>query len=330
MKTLLLNKDDVGEVIDLDAVFSAVENGYRSFNSGKVIQPDFMSVELPDSHACIDFKGGLDLDSGYITLKSSAGGYKGNPDLGLPTGMNTVMLFEANTGALKCVMDGTWITGCRTAAAGAISVKYLAREDAKTLSIIGAGNQARRQLRAILRVRDFTEVRVWNASPDALDAYVREMSAETGFDIRKCATAEEAVRAADVVVTTTRAHRGPIVQRDWLKPGTHVVAIGSDMPDKQELSVDIFKDAKVVNDSVDLCVKYGDTHHAVEQGVIGREDIHAEIGDIILGKKAGRENPDEITVFDSVGMAIQDTATVAMLYRAAVEKGLGSEYEFFK
>jgi alanine dehydrogenase len=330
METLLLNKDEIGSLIDLDAVLEAVESGYKSFSSGRVVQPDFMSVELPGSHACIDFKGGLDLDGGYITIKSSAGGYKRNPELGLPTGMNTVMLFEASTGALKCVMDGTWITGCRTAAAGAISVKYLSREDAKTLCIIGAGNQARRQLRAIIRVRDFSEVHVWNASSEALDEYVREMSEETGLDIRKCETAEDAVRAADVIVTTTRAHRGPIVKKDWLKPGAHIVAIGSDMPGKQELSADVFEEAKVVNDSVELCVKYGDTQHAVKEGIIKPEDIHAEIGEILLGKKAGRENPDEITIFDSVGMAIQDTVTVAMLYKAALDKGLGTPYEFFK
>ncbi len=330
MQTLLLNKDEVGELIDLDEVLTAVESGYRAFNSGKVVQPDFMGVELPDSHACIDFKGGLDLDGGYISLKSSAGGYKDNPALGLPTGMNTVMLFEAHTGALKCVMDGTWITGCRTAAAGAISVKYLAREDAKTLCIMGAGNQARRQLRAIIRVRGFTRVLVWNASSEALHSYVSEMAAETGLDIQACESAEEAVRAADVVVTTTRAHRGPIVQKAWVQPGTHIVAIGSDMQGKQELSADLFKDAKVVNDSIELCIKYGDTQHAVGQGIIKPEDIHAEIGEVLLGTKAARKNVQEITLFDTVGMAIQDTVTVAMLYKAALKKGLGSYYEFFK
>lgn len=330
MKTLLLNKDEVGKLIDLDAVLEAVENGYKSFNSGKVSQPDFMCIVLPGTHEGLDFKGGLDMDGGYISIKASSGGYKKNPELGLPTGMNTVMLFEANTSALKCIMDGTWITGCRTAAAGAISVKYLAREDAKTLCIIGAGNQARRQLRAINRVRNFTEVLVWNASSEALDAYVQEMSAETGLNIRKCETAEEAVRAADVIVTSTVGRRGPVVKKEWLKPGTHIVAIGSDMPDKQELSTDIFKEAKVVNDSIDLCIKYGDTHHAVEEGIIKPEDIHAEIGEILLGKKTGRENPEEITIFDTVGMAIQDNVTVAMLYKAALDKGLGTFYEFFK
>jgi len=330
METLLLNKDEVGSLIDLDAILAAVENGYRSFNSGLVVQPNFMAIELPGTHEGLDVKGGLDMGGGYIALKSSSGGYDNNPKLGLPIGINTVLLFEAKTSALKCIMDGTWITGCRTGAAGAISVKYLARADAEKLCIIGAGKQARRQLLAIMRVRKLTEVLVWDAFPQYLDAYVKEISEETGLKIRKCTTAEEAVRGADIVVTTTRGRSGPIVKKEWIQPGTHIVAIGADMPDKQELSVDIFSGAKVANDSIDLCVRSGETHNAVEAGIIRKEDIYAEIGEIILGNKPGRENPDEVTIFDTVGMSIQDNVTAAMLYKGALEKGLGTGYEFFK
>jgi len=330
METLLLNKEEVGSLIDLDAIRAAVEAGYRSFNSGLVVQPNFMVLTLPGTHAGVDFKGGLDMGGGYITLKASSGGYDNNPKLGLPAGMNTVLLFEAKTCALKCIMDGTLITGCRTGAAGAISVKYLARADAEKLCVIGAGNQARRQLSAIMRVRQLTEVRVWDALPECLDAYVKEMSAETGLRIRKCATAEEAVRGADMVVTTTRARSGPIVKREWVQPGTHIAAIGADMPDKQELYADVYAGAKVVNDSIALCVEGGETRNAVKAGIIRPEDIHAEMGEIILGKKPGRENPDEVTIFDTVGMAIQDIVTAAMLYQGALEKGLGTRYEFFK
>jgi alanine dehydrogenase len=145
-----LNKEEVGSLIDLDAILAAVEDGYRSFNSGLVVQPNFMAVTMPGTHEGIDFKGGLDIGGGHITLKASSGGYDNNPKLGLPTGMNTVMLFEAKTSALKCIMDGTFITGCRTGAAGAISVKYLTRADAEKLSVIGAGNQARRRPTAIM------------------------------------------------------------------------------------------------------------------------------------------------------------------------------------
>ena len=330
METLLLNKEEVGSLIDLDTIRAAVEGGYRSFNSGLVVQPEIMDLSLPGTHEGVDFKGGLDMGGGYITLKASSGGYDNNPKLGLPTGMNTVLLFEAKTCALKCIMDGTFITGCRTGAAGAISVKYLARADAEKLCVIGAGNQARRQLAAMMRVRKLTEVRVWDALPEFLEKYVKEMSAETGLQIRKCATAEEAVRGADIVVTTSRGRSGPIVKKEWLKPGTHIAAIGADSLGKQELDADVYDSTKVVCDSISLCVKRGETQNAVRAGVIRPEDIHAEIGEIILGKKPGRENPDEVTIFDTVGMAIQDIVTAAMLYKGALEKGLGTRYEFFK
>jgi alanine dehydrogenase len=328
--TLLVNKEEVASLIDLDAVRAAVEEGYRSFNSGLVVQPDIMDLSLPGTHAGVDFKGGLDMGGGYITLKASSGGYDHNPKLGLPTGMNTVLLFEAKTCALKCIMDGTFITGCRTGAAGAISVKYLARADAEKLCVIGAGSQARRQLSAMMRVRKLTEVRVWDALPEFLEKYVKEMSSETGLKIRQCATAEEAVRGADIVVTTTRARSGPIVKKEWLQPGTHIAAIGADALDKQELEAEVYAGAKVVCDSINLCVTRGETRNAVKAGIIRPEAIHAEIGEIILGQKPGRENADEVTIFDTVGMAIQDIVTTAMLYQGAVEKGLGTPYEFFK
>jgi ornithine cyclodeaminase/alanine dehydrogenase len=330
MQTLLLNKDEVSSLIDLDAILAAVEDGYRSFNSGHVIQPPFMEVHFPVTHEGVDFKGGLDMGAGYLTLKASSGGYDNNPKLGLPISMNTVMLFEASTCALRCIMDGTFITGCRTGAAGAISVKYLARPEAEKLCVIGAGSQARRQLRAILRVRKITEVRTWDALPQFLDQYVQEMSAETGLKIRKCATAEEAVRGADIVVTTTRGRSGPLVKKEWLQPGTHIAAIGADSSGKQELEVEVFAGAKVVTDSTSLCLSSGETRNAVQAGIIRPEDIHGEIGEILLGRKPARENPDELTIFDTVGMAIQDIVTAAMLYKGALEKGLGTRYEFFK
>ena len=328
METLLLNQDEVGSLIDLDAVRAAVEDGYRSFSGGQVVQPDFMALTIPGTHLGMDVKGGLDMGSGFMSLKTSSGGYDDNPKLGLPIGMNTVLLFETATSALRCIMEGTWITGCRTGAAGAISVKYLARDDAHVLGVIGAGKQARMQLQAIMRVRRLTEVRAWDALPHYLDSYAEEMAAETGLAIRRCDSAEEAVRGADIVVTTTRGRSGPIVRREWIGPGTHIAAIGSDMPGKQELDADVFTGAKLVCDSIPLCAKSGETQNPIRAGLLRPEDVHAEIGEIVLGRKPGRESRDEVTIFDTVGMAIQDVATAAMLYRSALEKGLGTRYAF--
>jgi len=131
-------------------------------------------------------------------------------------------------------------------------------------------------------------------------------------------------------VTTTRGRSGPIVRKDWIQPGTHIAAIGADAQGKQELYADVYTGAKVVNDSINLCVERGETYNAVKAGIIRPEEIHAEIGEILLGKKPGRENPEEVTIFDTVGMAIQDNVTAVMLYTGALDKGLGTWYEFFK
>lgn len=333
MQTLLLNKSDVGQLIDLDRILLAVEDGYKSFQKGLVIQPDFMTVCLPETHKGIDFKAGLDVAGGYISVKSSSGGYDNNPSLGLPIGMNTVLLYDAETSALRCIMDGTWITGCRTAAAGAISIKYLARNDVRNLSIIGTGRQARKQFQAAMRIRNFENVYLWGQSSKFLDEFYDEITKEAReLNVFKCSTAKEAVENADVLITVTRGRYadGPIVKKEWVKSGTHIVAVGADMPDKQELDPSLFATAKVVNDSSILCAKNGETHHAIEDGFITQSDIYAEIGEIILNNKNGRIDQKEITIFDTVGMAIQDNVMAAMLFTSAEEMKLGNYYNFLE
>lgn len=330
MNTLLLNKSQVKSLIHLDRIRDTVEQGYCSFNSGNVLQPDFLNLVKPGTHIGFDFKLGYNMEQEVISMKSSSGGYTNNPSLGLPTGMNMVYLYDGATSALKCIMDGTWITGCRTAAAGAISVKYLSRKDSTSLAMIGAGGQARNQLRAILRIRDIQEVYIFSYSPEHVTEYIREMSAETGLHFTACKTAEEAIRQADIVVTTTRGRKGLVVKKQWLKPGTHIAAIGADVSDKQEIDAEVFKGAKIVNDSTKLCLKNGDTHHAVDNQVISADDIYGEIGEIISGKKNGRENDTELTIFDSVGMAVQDIAMASAIYTEAIEKGIGTYFDFYE
>lgn len=328
MDTLLLNKSEVESLIDPDKVLTAVENGYRSFNSGQVVQPDFMSLVRPGTHVGFDFKAGMDMQAGFVSMKSSSGGYKDNTSLVLPTGLNMVYLYDAGTSALKCIMDGTFITRCRTAAAGAVSVKYMARKDAHTLAIIGAGGQARWQMRAILRVRNITAVTVWSYTSEHAAKYAEEMQKETGITVTCCKTPEDAVRDADIIVTTTIGRRGPVLNRAMLKKGTHIAAIGSDMPDKQELNTDIFRDARLIVDSVRTASRNGETHHALDEGVLTEDQIAGEIGEVILGRIPGRTSKDEITVFDTCGMAIQDNAMAVSLYKEAVRKHIGASFDF--
>jgi ornithine cyclodeaminase/alanine dehydrogenase len=172
------------------------------------------------------------------------------------------------------------------------------------------------------------EIHAWDNHPESLARYKADIEREFGIPVVMAASKEDAVRRADILVTTTRG-KGTLVEAGWVKPGTHIVAIGTDQQGKQEFEPAIFRNAKIVNDSIAQCVTKGETWHPLNARIIMREDIHGEIGEILAGKKPGRENDDEITIFDSTGMAIQDNTTASRIYRNALETGVGTFFEFF-
>ena len=329
MKTLLLKKEEVSRLISMKEVIGTVEEAYKAFNSGQVIQPAYVGMHLPAGGE-IDFKLGYCRSNEVISMKASSGGFTDNPTAhGVPSGMGTVLLFDARTGALICVMDGTLITGLRTGAAGAVSVKVLARKNAKRIASIGTGNQARMQIRAIHEVMKIEQVHAWDSHPDALRKYKADIEGEFGIPVVMAGSKKEAVEQADILITTTRG-KGSLVEAAWVRPGTHIVAIGTDQRGKQELDPEIFRNAKIVNDSIEQCTEKGETWHPLDRNIIAKGDIHAEIGEILLGRKPGRESDDEVTIFDSTGMAIQDNTTSARIYRNALANGVGTFFEFFQ
>ena len=328
MRTLLLKKEEVGRLISMKEVIGTVEDAYKAFNSDQVLQPGYMSIHLPAPRGEIDFKAGYNKSNEVISMKASSGGFLDNPAAhGVPNGMGTILLFDARSCALACVMDGSLITGLRTGAAGAVSVKVLARKDAKAIASIGTGNQARMQIRAIREVMKIDRIHAWDSSPQALSSYKADIEGEFGIPVVAANSKRDAVEQADIVVTTTRG-KGSLVEAGWIRPGTHIVAIGTDQRGKQELDPEIFRNAKVVNDSIEQCIEKGETWHPLNGNIIAREDIHAELGEILLGRKPGRESADEITIFDSTGMAIQDNTTATRIYRNAIERKVGTFFEF--
>ena len=330
MQTLLLKKEEVSTLIRMEDVIAAVEEAYRAFNSGQVVQPDYMSIHLPPPRGEIDFKLCHYEVNDLISMKVSSGGFVNNPaEHGVPSGMGTILLFDARTGALSCVMDGSLITGLRTGACGAVSVKALARKDAKRIASIGTGNQARMQVRAIREVMRIEQIHAWDSSPESLARYKADIESAYGIPVVMAGSARAAVEQADILITTTRG-TGSLVQAAWIKPGTHIVAIGTDQRGKQEFEPEIFRTAKVVNDSIAQCTDKGETWHPLDKNIIAKQDIHAEIGEILLGKKPGRESDEEITMFDSTGMAIQDNTTAARIYRNALEQRVGTFFSFFE
>lgn len=322
-KTLILNGREVASLLSLTSTIEAVADAYRSYNSGKAVMPPIVSMDIAQHNGEMDFKAGYSSEENIISMKI-AGGYWDNPqNFGLPSCVALICLFDGSNGVPICVMDGSLITGFRTGAAGAVAASVLARKDSSTAAIIGTGGQARMQIRALCQTLPIREVHIWGI--DGCEAYQEDMSALLP-DVRFCIyeTAEEAVRDCDVVVTATASH-APLVQADWIRPGTHITAVGCDTPGKQEWDPVIFKRAsKIVNDSITECVRRGETQHPIGLGYIKAEDIYAEIGEILLGQKAGRTSDDEITIYDTTGLSILDIHTAAMVYHAALDKNVGT------
>ena len=329
MKTLLLSYNDVDKLCDLDEIYKAVEQSFASMSSGQVVQPPILNIVEPGTHKGGDFKCCLDMGAGFYSMKSSFGGFNDNPALGLPTGMNMVYMYDAKTAAPVCIMYADHIRNLRTAAGAAIANNYLSRKDASSYFAYGAGRIGKAAFRATMRIRDIKDCYVFGWMEGENDAFIKEMQPDFP-DVRfhSCATVEEGARAADIIVTVTLARKGPQIMREYLKPGTHVTAIGADGPDKQELDAKCLLGTKVVNDGIEFASKNGETFHAIQEGYLKKEDIHAEIGEIILGKKPGRESDEEITIYDTVGMGVMDLGMALAVYKKAKEQGMGQYFEF--
>lgn len=327
MKTLLLSLEDVKKSLSMAEVIEAVEEGYLAYEAGKVQQPDIVSMEIPSYNGETDIKSCYNGLNNSMSIKIASGFFDNGKINNLPTMIGMLLLLDGKTGAPMCVMDGSLITGIRTGAAGAVSSKLLAREDARTVAVIGGGGQARMQIYGLCQVRDIQRIQVFSPYPDELLNYKEDVEKETGREVVICSTVSEAMENADIAVSTTPS-KEYLVSGDLVKPGMHIVAVGADMPGKNEWDPAIFKGAKVVNDSIPQCLSRGETRNAVLSGVIKEEDIYGEIGQILSGKKKGRETAEEITIFDTTGMAIQDNVTAMKVYKLAMEKGFGSYFEF--
>lgn len=323
---LLLSKAEVEGLISMSEAIEAVEEAFRAKELGKAQMP-------PKSYVYFKrHQGDFRVMSAYLEKLGAAGVkivnvHPRNPkEYGLPSVMATILLLNSETGAPIAIMDGTWITNIRTGAGGAVAAKYLARKDSRVVAMIGAGAQARSQLIALKEVLDIEEVRVNDVVPEQMKRYASERGKKLGIDVKPAGNVEKAVKGADILVTVMLA-RKPLVMNDWISEGMHINAIGADAPGKQELDPEILKRAKIVVDDLEQASHGGEINTALSEGIIKREDVYAEIGEIVTGKKPGRTSDDEITIFDSTGLAIQDIATDWKVYLKAREIGRGTEVE---
>jgi len=321
MNTLLLSKNDVHNLITMKDTIDAVKRAYMSFNKSLVLQPPIVSMEIPENKGEIDIKSGYSAEEGLIAVKCATG-FGDNKKENLPFLFATINLFDSKTGYPVCYMDGSLITGFRTGAAGGIAAQCLARKDSRLVGVIGTGTQARMQVAALLEVMPIDTVRVHGESYEEMVCYKDAIEAAYGVKVITCEDIKEAVIYSDIIVTATTSKKA-LINSAWVKPGTHINAIGADMEGKQELDPMLFKNAKIVADSISQCIERGEIQNPIKEGIIKREDIHCEIGEILLGTKSGRTDGQEITIFDATGMSVQDISTASSIYRVAQSKGIG-------
>ena len=301
------------EMVGEAEALSAVETAFRALAEGRVVQPPPFGMDLEEVRGEVHVKGAHLRGEPVFAIKYASGFY-GNPERGLPVGAGLVLVFDASTGfPLALFRDNAFLTELRTGGAGALAVRLLAPDRPLTVAVVGAGSQARYQLRAISRVRRIRELRAWSPLPEEVAAYVEEMGSFLGVPASGAATPRELVEGADLVVTVTPA-REPLLELDWLISGATVVAVGSDGPDKQELAPEMLgAPTKVVVDSRAQCLRLGETHHAVSAGILAPEDIHAELGEVLLGERPGREG-EELIVCDLTGVGAQDAAMAGVVW----------------
>src|SRR5213596_266294 len=297
---LFLNEEQVREHLHMDELIPAMEKALIDFSAGKVVQPvrSVITVDPPGG-----FMGLMPALSDGLGVKIVTF-YPPNAERGMPTHMATIFLAEPGTGEPLAVMDGRLITEMRTAAVSAVATKLLARVNTKVLTILGSGVQARSHLEALRLVREFTEVRVW--SPRNADRFARE------FRLHAAASAEEAVRGADVIVVATSATT-PVLRGEWLAPGAHINAVGATRPNWRELDDEVLRRATIYVESREAALKEsGDMMAASKEPV--------EIGEVIAGKQAARTSADGITLFKSVGVAAEDVAAADLVYKKETER----------
>jgi alanine dehydrogenase len=292
-----LDEAAVSRLLRMEEVIPVMERALADFSSGRVVQPVRVMVPVAEH------QGFLGLMPAYYA--GDALGVKlvafYPQNQGIPTHHATILLFKPETGEPLVTMNGRLITEVRTAAVSAVATNYLARPDASVLAIIGSGVQARSHLQALRLVRQFEEVRVW--SPRHADDFARQ------FNVRAMASAEETVRGADVIVTATTS-KTPVLSGEWLSPGVHINALGAPRPDWRELDDEALRRARIYVDSREAALK--------ESGdVIAAGRIFAEVGEVVAGAKLGRESAEEVTLFKSLGLAVEDVATADLIYRKA-------------
>jgi len=330
LKTLLLTDNEVKDLLQISEVITSVENAFREKGLNRIQMPAKIYLNFNKEQGDLRSMPAF-LDKLEISAVKIVNVHPNNPSrYKIPTVMATIILIDPKTGFPLSIMGGTTITNMRTGAAGAIAVKYLAKENCKRIGFIGAGIQARTQLLAILSLIDTIEgIKVWSRTKESILAFINEAKKKYGKKYRffSAQSIKEATSEVDLIITTTPSVI-PLVKKSMLSPGVHINCIGADASGKQELDPKILTNAKIVVDDWNQAAHSGEINVPLHSGLIDSSNVYGELGEIVAGLKPGRTNNSEITVFVSTGLAIQDAVTAQLAFEKAKGKKIGELVNF--
>lgn len=325
MRTIILNKKEVESILTVRIAIDAVENAFRQLGEGKVQMPPRVAIFLDEYNGAIGFMPAYLKETKILGLKEIAHYPKNQEMFKLPNLLGLIILCDPETGYPLAIMDAAVITSMRTGAAGAIGAKYLARKDFEVVGLIGTGKQGLFQIVALNEIKKIKKIKAYDIKKEAQIGFLKALKGKIDSEIELVNDPKDAAIDVDVLITATTSTQ-PIVKDNWLQTGMHITAIGADMPMKSELCPEVFKKAdKIVVDSIAQAFNVGEFITALSKGIISKDSIYAEIGEIVAGKKTGRENDDEITIFKSTGLAVQDVATASRVYEIAKCRQIGAE-----
>jgi len=324
---ILLSRENLKKIITVTDAIQAVEEGFRHYKGGHCDVPVRKEMRLDENQGIFLFMPAF-MKPGNVFGTKIVSVFPNNLQRGLSTIQGVYMLNDPSTGELLALMDGIFLTSLRTGAASAIATKYLARKDAAMLGIVGSGGQAAFQAAAICKVRPIREIYVYDTNSQNAREFSETASRDLKLPVTAVDSVHEAVVSADILVTATTA-KEPVFDGNDLKPGTHINAVGYQGPTSRELDTITVKKARIIVDTYEGCMaEAGDLLVPIQKGELSKEDIYADLGEIICGKRKGRINDEEITLFESVGFALEDLVTASAAYQKARETGVGLEFKF--
>ena len=328
IETLLLKRSEVASLLTIDECIAGVEHAFKTYAEGKVLPPKVLGMHTDVGGFHIK-AGIMNLGKPYFVSKINANFPANSKQYGLPTIQGVIVVCDGENGRLLALMDSIEITIIRTGAATAVAAKYLAPQGATVATICGCGNQGRISLKALMKVRKLEKVFALDTDKVQAEKLAREFAQQLQVIPISLNELKASLKESQVVVTCTPSKK-PFLRAEDIMPGTFIAAVGADSEEKQELFPELMALNKVVVDVAEQSAGIGEFHHAIEQGLITAAGIHAELGFVIAGKKAGRESDGEIIIFDSTGMALQDVAAASIVYEKALAKGIGTTLNFLE